>query len=277
MKTKVLITVKTYPTLSKTYDETVCTAGLRENGTWIRIYPVPFRKLDYAKRYKKYDWFEIDLIKNKNDFRPESFRPVSLESDFYKVGELDTKNGWAARKAFVLQNVYTNLTTLVEDAKSEKKVSLAVFKPKKILDFVIEETERDWDPKKIAFLNAKARQFDLFNNICETFKVVAKVPYKFSYRFYDDQDRESKMMIEDWEIGELYWKCLEICGNDEKLACEKVKEKYYTEFTQKKDLYFYLGTTKQHHNRAKQPFIIIGIFYPPKESPIKSQQLKLPL
>lgn len=276
MKIRVLITVKTYPTLSTTYDETVCTAGLREDGTWIRIYPVPFRKLDYAKRYKKYDWFEIDLVENKKDFRPESYRPVSLESDFYKVGEIDTKNGWRARKAFVLQNTYTNLTTLVEHAKSQRKVSLAIFKPKAILDFVVEKTDREWNPKKLALLEARARQFNLFNSICENpFKVVAKVPYKFSYRFCDEDDRVSTMMIEDWEIGELYWKCLEICHRDEKLACEKVKEKYYTEFTQKKDLYFYLGTTKQHHNRAPQPFIIIGVFYPPKDSN-SSLQLELP-
>jgi len=44
-KTKVLIAVKTYPTLSEKYDELVCTAGFKEDGTWIRIYPVPFRKL----------------------------------------------------------------------------------------------------------------------------------------------------------------------------------------------------------------------------------------
>lgn len=42
---RVLITVKTYPTLSKKYGETVCTAGLREDGSWVRIYPVPFRQL----------------------------------------------------------------------------------------------------------------------------------------------------------------------------------------------------------------------------------------
>jgi hypothetical protein len=41
--TKVLITVKTYPAISKKYEELVCTAGFREDGTWIRIYPVQFR------------------------------------------------------------------------------------------------------------------------------------------------------------------------------------------------------------------------------------------
>ena len=57
--TKVLIAVKTYPTLSAKYDELVCTAGFREDGTWIRVYPIPFRKLDYASQYKKYDWIEL--------------------------------------------------------------------------------------------------------------------------------------------------------------------------------------------------------------------------
>lgn len=40
--TKVLITVKTYPAISTKYDELVCTAGFREDGSWIRIYPVQF-------------------------------------------------------------------------------------------------------------------------------------------------------------------------------------------------------------------------------------------
>lgn len=34
-KERILITVKTYPTLSRTYGETVCTAGVREDGSWI--------------------------------------------------------------------------------------------------------------------------------------------------------------------------------------------------------------------------------------------------
>lgn len=79
--TKVLITVKTYPTLSTKYDELVCTAGFREDGSWIRIYPVQFRKRPYSQQYEKYQWIEVDLVKNEKDFRPESFRPVSHDSE----------------------------------------------------------------------------------------------------------------------------------------------------------------------------------------------------
>lgn len=63
MLMKVLVTVKTYPTISVKYDELVCTAGFREDGSWIRIYPIPFRKKTYEERYRKYDWIEIELEK----------------------------------------------------------------------------------------------------------------------------------------------------------------------------------------------------------------------
>ena len=67
-KTKVLITVKTYPAISAKYDELVCTAGFLEDGTWIRIFPIQFRKKSFEEQYKKYDWVEIDLVKNTSDF-----------------------------------------------------------------------------------------------------------------------------------------------------------------------------------------------------------------
>ena len=82
MKTKVLITVKTYPTLSTKHNELVCTAGFTEDGKWIRIYPVEYRKKDYGDQYKKYDWVEVDLVKNDSDFRPESYRPKTADTPF---------------------------------------------------------------------------------------------------------------------------------------------------------------------------------------------------
>lgn len=42
-KKKVLITVKTYPHPSATYQELVCTAGVLGDGSFIRLYPVDFR------------------------------------------------------------------------------------------------------------------------------------------------------------------------------------------------------------------------------------------
>lgn len=75
-------------------------------------------------------------------------------------------------------------------------------------------------------------------------------------------------MIEDWEIGALYWNCLRTAG-DETIALEKVREKYEGVFLKEKELYLFLGTTKEWHmRRANNPFVIIGVFYPKQETQI---------
>jgi hypothetical protein len=67
-------------------------------------------------------------------------------------------------------------------------------------------------------------------------------------------------MIDDWDLGAFSLKFKQ----DHKLAYEKVKEKYL-----KKDLFFFLGTTKQYHNIAPNPFMIIGTFPSPEISESK--------
>jgi hypothetical protein len=258
MKTKILITVKTYPSISTKYKELVCTAGFTENGNWIRIYPVPFRKLDYSTQYKKYDWIELDLEKNTSDFRPESYRTTN--PDHIKIcGHVDTDHNWAERKKLVLGKVYHDLSELIKEARDKKQMtSLAVFKPSKIIDFTYESTERDWPKNKKEIFN----QLNIFEKAGEELKIIKKLPYKFSYVFQDIQGTKSKLMIEDWETGQLYWRMRDKYPGDEKKACEYVRNKYMEDFAKTTDLHFFLGTTKEHHFVAKNPFIIIGTFHP---------------
>ena len=70
----------------------------------------------------------------------------------------------------------------------------------------------------------------------------------------------------------LYLNCLWRAQGNEDVATAKVKEKYLDAF-RNKDLHFFLGTTKQFHNVAPNPFIIVGVFYPPMPSP--NQQMNL--
>ena len=261
--TRVLITVKTYPTISAKYDELVCTAGFREDGTWVRIYPVPFRKRAYTEQYKKYDWIELDLVKNKSDFRPESFRPATLETEINVVGHIDTARNWEERKKLCLGKIYYNLSELIAEAKDKNIVtSLAVFKPTEILDFYSEPVDRDWSAKQKAVL----AQQNLFEN---KFEVVKKLPYKFKFRFKDNQGQVSNMMIEDWETGQLFWNCLARHEGNEQKAIEDVRKKYFDDFAKTKDLHFYLGTTQKNHYVSHNPFMIIGTFHPKIENQMK--------
>ncbi len=97
--------------------------------------------------------------------------------------------------------------------------------------------------------------------------LIRKLPFKFYYRFQDDSGKSSRLMIEDWEIGALYWNCLKAASGNKAEALKKVRQRYEEEFIAKKDIYFFLGTTRQWHmRRSKNPFVIIGVFYPKKES-----------
>lgn len=270
---RIYILVKTYPTISEKYAELVCTAGVLEDGSWIRLYPVPFRLLNDNQKYPKYTWIEVDAERNKSDFRQESFRP---DISTMRVEPRSKKVNWEERRKIVFKNnsAYTNLHELIAKAKMEN-ISLAVFKPKRILGFVVEPTTREWDLKKLESLDAQSRQMSMFKTIDDLkneFRVVKKIPYKFSYRFEDDSGRQSTLMIEDWEIGMLYLKCLEKACGDEGAAIQKVTQKYFEDFLTK-DLYFFLGTTKLFHNVGHNPFIIIGVFYPPYQS--ANEQLSL--
>lgn len=267
-KEKILITVKTYPTLSKKYGETVCTAGIRPDGTWVRIYPVPFRRLNEEEQYKKFDWIECDLIRNPKDPRPETHYPSDMKQ-LKPGGHMGTDSNWRERRDLLLRKatVHTRLQELIDGAKTNS-LSLAVFKPASVTDFVWEEDDREWDPKKLEEMRNQTDQGELFAEKAwrKTFKVIPKLPYNFSYRFTDAEGRKSEIQILDWEIGALYWNCLNRHG-DETTALEKVREKYMDEFSQT-DLHFFLGTTQQFHFVAPNPWVIIGVFPIPHENQI---------
>jgi hypothetical protein len=267
---KVLITVKTYPQPSSKYDELVCTAGFFE-GKWMRLYPVPFRALPYKDQYSKYHWVELDLIRNYSDFRIESYKP-KYGIDGIVVGEkVDTKKNWLMRKDYVLKEVFTSMDTLIRLAHNEKR-SLGVLKPSQVVKFVIEQQEREWKKE----WQDQLLQYNLFNldekGEGKKRSVIRKLPYKYSYEFLSEGDKKPrKLMIEDWEIGALYWNCLEKCEGDEDEANRLVKEKYFDYFCSQRDLYFFMGTTKAHHY-SPSPFIIIGVFWPPR---LAAEQLSL--
>ena len=158
--------------------------------------------------------------------------------------------------------IYTNTKEIIGLAH-KNQLSLAVFKATSILDFTAEVSAPEWPAEKISKALDQLKQGDLFQDQNpEDFKIMPKLPYKFSYKFRDDAGTESKLMIEDWEIGQLYLNCVKHYGEEQ--AVGKVREKYLDNFAKTKDLHLFLGTTFEWHIRkAKNPFVIIGTFYPP--------------
>lgn len=263
---RILVTVKTYPTLSTKYGETVCTAAVREDGSWIRLYPVPFRRLNEREQYSKYDWLNCSLVRHKSDHRPESYRPAD-NSELKPIGHLGTSDKWRERRHILLEraHVYDRLDEVIKAAK-DNEISLCVFKPTEVTGLAIEAEDRNWDESKLEKMRSIHRQLGLFgdNEWRKTFQVIPKLPYSFSYRFVDSGGKTSKLQILDWEIGALYWNCFHSSDGDEDNALAKVQQKYLEEF-RKTDIHFFLGTTQQWHLVAPNPWVVVGVFPVPHD------------
>lgn len=254
---KIFITVKTYPRPSVKYRELVCTAGITENGKWIRLYPIDFRYMKYLQQYKKYQWTKVKVAKNQTDFRADSYRP-EINSIHPLGAPFDTKKdkNWTRRKEILLPTVHYRSLEEIQDDYESKGISLGIFKPKKVEDLIIEADTADWSPKHSKVLN----QLVLFG---DQPKPLTKIPYKFSYKFICNDERCKKaheLAILDWEIFMLY---LNIKNNypyamDEIL--QKIKDKWLTEmWSPKRDSYLIVGTQFPYPT-----FMVLGVFWPPK-------------
>lgn len=256
---RVFIVVKAYPNPSRKHRETVCTAGILETGEWIRIYPVSYRFLADEKKYPKYSWITVNLERRLKDVRPESYG-LRQQTDFFVEPSLPVSpNVWKHRKRIVLQNTYPTVSSLIKASNKPRYTSLGVVKPACIHKVVVTAVDREWDHAAIEAII----QPDLFGEQVKKEDIVRKVPYQFSYHFTCIDGAHHTLMIEDWEIGALYWNCLRSSQGDETRAIEKVEAKLM-KLANESDLYLILGTTLQFHTQnALNPFVIIGLFYPP--------------
>ena len=254
-KTKVLITVMTYPHPSETHKELVCTAGITETGQWVRLYPIDYRYRPKDQQFRKYQWIEIDLADHGagNDNRRESRRP-DLESIRILGEPLSTASNWRARREII--DALPHRTKLeLEALYDSEKLSLGIVRPTEILELKVEPVERDWKPQWQAVL----KQFNLFSGPP---KDLEKLPYKFSYLFRcaDSGDKVHSAMIEDWELGVLYRKEVERLG-DEQAAVANVRKKFFDEICHPlRDTRFFMGTVFPYNT-----WVVIGVFWPPKD------------
>ena len=216
---KLLITVKTYPIPSDTYDELVCTAGVTEDGEFIRLYPVNFRDLPYARQYRKYQWIEVNVTKHgSRDSRKESYRPV--DGTIRTLGDpIGTEDNWKLRAEYVLKNSAKSIEDLRELQASDR-TSLGVFRPKEVTDLVISSDDPDWKPEYLQEL----KQMRIWETRKASLRPLRKVPFKFHYKFNCEDERCNghTMSIHDWEVGALFWRCVDR-GDTHHAAADKVK------------------------------------------------------
>jgi hypothetical protein len=250
-----LVTAKTYPTLSSRHNEVVCTAGITNKGAMMRIYPICYRSLPKEQRSKKYQWIAFKAVRDLRDPRIESYR---LAGNINILEAVTIQKEWLTRKSFVLKDVRYNIKDIITRAYDKTKYqSLVVFKPQIIKKFIVKNTTE---------IDKLDRRREILTQTLKKGECLAEeLPYKFFYTFTDLVGRESTLQILDWEIYQLARKLMRIYGNDSNQISKILRKKYFEEIAVNRDVFFFLGTNKYWHiRRSKNPFMIIGVFYPPK-------------
>ena len=252
---RVLITVRTYPVPAHKGIEVSCTAGVTDDGKWIRLFPVPYRFLDHDKRFTKYQWIDVDVTRPRNDQRPESY---TLNAETIQTGEtVMPVDHWRRRKDIILPLKRESMCQMVRELENPPAPTLGIFRPAKITRLIISPAKPpNWTPQQLVILS------QTFFDFAKAPKAqLEKIPLDFRYEFRcsDAACTGHRMICTDWEMAESYrrWRG-EYGANWESMF----RQRYERDMIEKNDTHFYVGTLHQHPKN----WIIVGLFYPPREA-----------
>lgn len=264
------MTVKTYPNPSATYEETVCTAGVRVDlaePVWIRLYPVRFRNIEQGVQFEKYELIDVDVPKHPKDPRPESFRPNQQAIDPNRDrARIPAGGAWPDRRELlgdlIGQVTTCDLITANRAAKmNEPAASLGLIRPE-IIKVKVRPGE-PWKPNQLAKIE-QASQPRLFGDALRPLESMAYiVEYKYRCRTPGCGSHTQKVL--DWELGQAGRSWRQQHGDQR--AMQMIRNKYGAEYCDPSvDLHFFIGN--QHQHRAS--FSVLGVWfakYPPPPDP----------
>jgi hypothetical protein len=251
-RARLVVVVKGYPTLSQTYDEAVCVAGIRidtPQPQWIRLYPVQFRDLEFSQRFRKYQAITL-RISPASDTRPESRRPDTTSLALGDV--LSTDHRWAKRWEVVRPLVVESMCS-IQHQQTVDRTSLGIFKPREVTDFIITPDNTPLRPGQRAVL----AQPSLF---VPNKAQLEKIPFRFSYRYRcaNTNCNGHEQTTIDWEAAQAFRNFRRLYGEQEGLV--RMRDKWLGEMCgPTKDTHFFVGNQHQH----PLAFLVPGVFWPP--------------
>jgi hypothetical protein len=262
-RTRLLVLCKTYPSPSSGYVETSCVAAMTEDGRLIRLYPVPFRLLDEASQFQKWQWIEADIAKATEDHRPESYR---IRADnLVCIGEpVSTRGDWTNRRFWLDKIPSFRSFDELERARHVNGITLGLLRDQRVESLQIKAARNPiWTEDEFAKLSQA--QGDLFTEQeGRSLRELRKVPYDFHY-VYRPIDRPTAdpdtHKIVDWESGALYWNLQKGNPADWEAA---FRQKFEQELPSK-DLMFLMGTI----HRFPDQWLIVSLIYPPTEKNLR--------
>ncbi len=188
---RTLVLVKAVPRPSKTYQETVCCAGVTEAGEWRRLFPVRFRQLAEGKQFRRWQWVEYRWQRPRDDRRKESRR---VEED--SIWPSDTLPP-GLRLSFL-----TRLLRASTAHAATQEESLALIEPRDLRLRFRKKTAGMMDAERQRYRDA-ARQGSLLD---EALAQMEPCPYAVQVPFVDQEGGEHAPLCEDWETTAAFYR-----------------------------------------------------------------------
>ncbi len=246
---RVRILVKAFPQPSRKHEETVCCAGITEDGgRLLRLYPIRFRRLPKASQFARYDLVEMTVTKAP-DPRPESYR---VDEGSIRVVESGDRLSPEAKVRLWQRFIAPSLEQLLDDNRATNR-SLGIVRPDpETVRFVVRPAlEVDKADIEIAEQVLQAEQSSLFE---EPLQPLEKPEFAFTYR-YKSAGRPHEHVIHDWEVQAAYRAYQRRYGVS---AMDQLKAEYGQKIPAH-NLHFIMGTMAAH----PRTFIVIGLLRSP--------------
>jgi len=244
---------------STKYGDIVCVAGaLLHQGPvrWIRLYPIPFRYLESAAKFRKYETVKVELRPTAGDYRPESAK-VNLE----QIVGGPMAGDWKSRAPIVEQLAGPSMCDLLAGVTANPNAtSLGAVRPRDVDDVLDFEEHGPWSPERMRKMQSVADQDSLFG-IAETKQVVLQPPrFKVWLRWRCESPRCSaghRMRILDWELTALQSRY----GRSDTELKAAVTDNFQTKmFDPHKAPLIYVGN--QENPTRRRSFTVLGVYYP---------------
>lgn len=207
------ILIKAQPHRSSKYFETVCCAGVGRDGKWRRQYPVPYRILEGAQKFSRWDWIKYEYVDGKDDKRVESQKV--LANSLEVTGSI---------KRSERANFLNPLIRPSFEEANQRGESLTLLRPQKI---ILNHREKTFDELRDETRKHQelANQLSLFD---PTAKPLKPCPMQFILNWVDQDGKKRQHENDDWETSAAYNRFERMYGHDEAITI--LKRKYEEEY-----------------------------------------------
>lgn len=237
-KSRVTILVKASPQPSRKHNETVCCAGIDDQGNWKRLFPIRFRQLSGGQEFSRWDIVKCNHQRPKSDTRVESCRVH--EDSIEVVGAVKRD---AEKTSIVERKLVGSERKAIENGSS-----LAVIRP--------ENVDLRWKRRSTADLaaarDAFAQQAAQLSMLDAELAAYEPCPFEFKMH-YNDEAGPHKKVCGDWETAAAFYNLS--MRMEEAAVLEHLRFTYCEKYVAK-GLVFALGNMQ----KRPQTWQLLGIF-----------------